>query len=100
MEQEEPVCARGLGVHVLGHDACWHVVHYNQPVKALRMIFSEARGDTCASVMADKCNPVDSQVVEQCDQILRHIALVIPTCWFIGFTIAPQIRRNDAEFLR
>jgi hypothetical protein len=64
------------------------------------VIFGKTRGHTRAPVVTDQGNLADAELVEQSDQVLRHIVLVVARCRLVGFTIAPKVRRDDAKFLR
>jgi hypothetical protein len=96
VKQKEPILAGDPRIHLAHDDARRHVVHHDESVDQLGIVFHQPRSNPGTSIMSDQCESADAKGLRQLDNIIGHGPLVVAGRWLVGIAIAAQVGRYYA----
>src|ERR1700730_12431912 len=91
VKQEKPILACALRIHLARDNARRHIIHHDEPVDQLGMVFHQSRSNPRAPIMPDQHESADAKGLRKSDDVICHGPLVVARRRLVGIAIAAQV---------
>ncbi len=94
MEYEEPIGPGDSRIELTSDNSGRNVVHHDQPINRLRVVFGKSSCHTRTSIMTHQGHLGESECPHELEHIHGHRPFVVAVVWLFRLTISSQIGRD------